>query len=173
MLDIFQLKDGKFTVVLTESESNALREVFGQVTALINHGSPRDDPAMKRLFPDGYRDNPKAANELRRLTEGSLRTTKVTNAREILATLPGGVKNPVRAEVRLTGDQAESWLAAMTDARLVLAQRLEITDETDLESLLDQAVAHDAASQDAFAISVYQYLSFLQESLVEALAEAS
>lgn len=123
-----------------------------------------DDPALARLFPDGYRDDADSAAELRRLTQPSLRDLKVGNASTVLDDLPleGG-------EVRLDADGAEAWLLAINDARLVLATRLDLSDDTDLVAELDEAVAADPTSPRVMAISVYHYLSFLQETLIEAM----
>ena len=179
MLNSFRRDDDQLVVTLTAGEQNALREVFGQVTGLINHGSVREDPALARLFPDGYADDKAAADELRRLTEGSLRNTKVANARELLATLPGGakaesgdVKSDVKldgGDVRLSQDQAHAWLTTLTDARLILGARLELAEDSNLDDELDEATTEDPVGQRVFAISVYQYLTFLQESLIRAL----
>ncbi|HEV2087300.1 MAG TPA: DUF2017 domain-containing protein [Cryptosporangiaceae bacterium] len=126
-----------------------------------------EDPALVRLFPDGYRDDAESAAELRRLTQPSLRDMKVANASTVLDDLPleGG-------EVRLDDEGAEAWLLAINDARLVLGTRLDLTDDTDLTAELDEAVAADPTSPRVMAISVYHYLSFLQETLIEAMDPA-
>jgi len=61
------------------------------------------------------------------------------------------------------------WLRALTDVRLALGLRLGITDDTDLEEELDAAVLHDPTSPRVGQLSVYAYLTYLQESLVGAL----
>ncbi len=137
----------------------------GADAATVADGEPAgQDPALARLFPDGYRGDADAAAELRELTQPSLRELKVDNASTVLDDLPldGG-------QVRLDADGAEAWLLAINDARLVLGARLELTDDTDLASELDDAVAADPTSPRVMAISVYHYLSFLQETLIEAM----
>lgn len=128
--------------------------------------APPSDPVLARLFPDGYRDDPDAAAELRALTEDDLRTQKLENVNTLLATLPldGG-------PIRLDSEQAEAWLLALNDARLVVGTRLEVTDDTDILDELDEAVLRDPTGPRVFALSVYQLLGYLQESLVEALAD--
>jgi len=61
------------------------------------------------------------------------------------------------------------WLRALTDVRLALGLRLSITDDTDLETEIDNAVLHDPTSTRVGQLSVYAYLTYLQESLVGAL----
>jgi len=47
--------------------------------------------------------------------------------------------------------------------------RLEIRAETDLQDELDEAVLRDPTSTRVFQLSVYAYLGYLQESLLNAL----
>ena len=82
------------------------------------------DPALARLLPDAYRDDPDAAGEFRRYTEQSLRSAKQEVARTVLDTLPadGG-------PVKLSREQAQAWLRALNDVRLALGVRLGVTEE--------------------------------------------
>ena len=125
---------------------------------------PSVDPVLARLFPDGYRDDPEAAAELRSLTESSLRDQKIGNAGTILDDLPfeGG-------EIRLDGDRAEAWLMALNDARLMLGTALEIEGDTDPLAELDAAAGADPTGARVLGLSLYQFLTGLQASLVDAL----
>jgi hypothetical protein len=73
--------------------------------------------------------------------------------------------------VRLDGEEAEAWLRAINDARLAMGTRLDIQGDTDLGDELDEAVVRDPASSRVFQLSVYAYLGYLQESLLNALPE--
>ena len=64
---------------------------------------------------------------------------------------------------RLSGEEAEAWLRALNDLRLVLGTRLDVQEG----SLLDRI---DSDDPDAAGLAVYAYLSWLQEQLVEALS---
>lgn len=125
-----------------------------------------NDPVLARLFPDGYRDDAEAADELRGLIQGDLHVQKLEHATTMLATLPmtGG-------EIRLDAEEAESWLLALNDARLALGTRLEVTQETDVLDELDDAVLADPTGPKVLALSVYHLLGYAQESLVEALTD--
>lgn len=146
-------------------EVKVLRKVAGEVVALLTDGFDRTDPVVDRLFPDVYPRQPDASADYRRFTEGELKTGKIDQAGSILATLPADSGG----EVRLDDESAEAWLRALNDARLALGVRLEITDETSLEGELDEAVLRDPTSARVFQLSVYAYLGYLQESLLEAL----
>jgi hypothetical protein len=118
-----------------------------------------DDPILARLLPDAYADDPAAAGEFRRYTEVNLRSGKVAAAQTVLNTLPErGVK------VTLGADDAQAWLRALNDVRLSLGVVLGVTDDFD-----DEVAGLAADDPRAAYIGVYQWLAFLQESLIEAL----
>ncbi len=119
-----------------------------------------DDPVLARLLPDAYRDDPDAAGEFRRFTETGLRSGKVECAQTLLDTLP-----PSGGKIRLTSDQAEAWLRSLNDVRLALGVRLGVTDDYDA---LDTDV--DADDPRFAYVQVYQWLAYIQGSLVAALS---
>src|ERR671927_1390017 len=148
-------------------EVRVLRKVAGEVVALLTDGFDRGDPVVDRLFPDIYPDRPQDSAEFREYTEGDLKTGKIDQAGAILASLP----SDGAGEVRLDAETAEAWLRAINDARLAMGTRLGIRADTDLGEELDDAVLHDPASSRVFQLSVYAYLGYLQESLLNALPE--
>ena len=116
-----------------------------------------DDPALRRLLPDAY-DDAEGAAEFRRLTDGELRAAKVANLRRIAdgAAAPDGV-------VRIGPDEIDGWLAGLTDIRLVLGERLDVTEEREhLEDL-------DDADPRLPLLAAYDWLSELQDVLVQIL----
>jgi len=127
---------------------------------LSSHAEPPEDPVLARLLPDGYRDDPGASAEFRRYTEESLRSGKVTSAQTVLASLPSA-----GGEVLLSEPECQQWLRALNDVRLALSVRLGITDEN--EDLSEHLTADDPRSAYVW---VYQWLAYLQDSLIEAMA---
>lgn len=133
------------------------------VLSMLDSGGPSgppDDPVLARLFPDAYaEDDPDAAGDFRRYTEPGLRSGKVEAARTVLATLPesGG-------RIRLSGVDAEVWLRALNDVRLALGVILGITE--DYERELADVTGNDPR---AAYLQVYDWLTFLQETLVRSL----
>ncbi len=121
--------------------------------------TPPDDPVLARLLPDAYADDAEAAGDFRRFTEQELRNGKAAAARTVLATLPedGG-------RVRLSPEEAQVWLRALNDVRLALGVRLSITE--DFEARLQDL---DPADPRSAYMWVYDWLTFLQETLVRAL----
>lgn len=126
---------------------------------LSNHAELPDDPVLARLLPDGYAEDPEASAEFRRYTEETLRSGKVASAQAVLASLPSG-----GGEVRLSEPECQQWLRALNDVRLALSVRLGITDED--EDLSERLAVDDPRSAYVW---VYQWLAYLQDSLIEAL----
>ena len=114
------------------------------------------DPAIARLLPDAYADDTDAAGDFRSLTERSLASRKVSNARVVIASLERGA-----APVQLGPAEVQSWLRTLSDIRLTIAARLGIERDGDEgETGSDAAVAlHD----------LYDWLAFVTESLLDAL----
>lgn len=121
--------------------------------------TPPDDPVLARLLPDAYREDTEAAGDFRRFTEQELRNGKAAAARTVLATLPeeGG-------RVRLSDEEAQVWLRALNDVRLALGVRLSIT--ADFEARVADL---DPADPRSAYMWIYDWLTFLQETLVRAL----
>jgi hypothetical protein len=116
-----------------------------------------EDPALQRLLPDAYSDDPEAAAQFRRFTERDLRESKVVNAREVAAELA-----EADGVVMVTEERLGAWLGFLNDTRLTIGSRLGITEENhaELAGLPDD-------DPRAGLFQVYDWLTFLQESLVQ------
>lgn len=145
------------------------------------------DPALARLFPPASVDDDELAAEMRRLTQGTLRNTKVAQLRALYEALAAS-----RGIIMVRRGQESGWLAAMTDLRLVLASRLDISTDADAEALYervadsggrsregsDDAAADDGAADDdgaedelqAALANLYAAITWWQESLLEAMS---
>jgi hypothetical protein len=164
---MFRRTGNECVAAFAVDEVRVLRKVAAEVVALLTDGFDHGDPVVGRLFPDIYPERPADSAEFRQYTEGDLKTGKIDQAGAILAALP----DDGPGEVRLDAETAEAWLRAINDARLAMGTRLNIRPDTDLGDELDDAVLHDPASSRVFQLSVYAYLGYLQESLLNALPE--
>ena len=140
----------------------AARGPLDDVAALLGNpgpAAPPDDPVLARLLPDAYRDDTEAAGEFRRFTEQELRSGKLAAAQTVLDTLPeeGG-------RVELTEEDGQVWLRALNDVRLALGVRLDITEDT-----AQRTQDLDPADPRSAYLWVYDWLTYLQETLVRAL----
>ena len=173
---------GRVDVTLGELELDLLRQLVGELLALLDEGDAPlaeaeddplaavvgigtatavpDDPALARLLPDAYRDDPEAAAEFRRYTESDLRERKRASARTVLDTL-----GAPRQKVRLSAEAAQAWLLTFNDLRLALGARLRITEDWDRE--LAELAEDDPRG---YALAVYDHLTHMQELLVQALS---
>ena len=139
-----------------EPSMDDLARLLGQT----GPATPPDDPVLARLLPDAYPDDTEAAGDFRRFTEQELRDGKAAAARTVLATLPedGG-------RIGLSEEDAQVWLRALNDVRLALGVRLSITED------FDARVADlDPADPRSAYMWVYDWLTYLQETLVRALS---
>ncbi|KIR65390.1 hypothetical protein BSA16_08755 [Micromonospora sp. Rc5] len=166
-MSMFRRRGERYVATLAVDEVRVLRKVASEVVGLLTEGFDHTDPVVGRLFPEVYPDDSAGTAEFRKYTEGDLKTGKIDQAGAILAALP----DSAGGEVQLDAEAAEAWLRALNDARLAMGVRLEIKDGTDLGAELDEAVAADPSSSRVFQLSVYAYLGYLQESLLNAMID--
>jgi Domain of unknown function (DUF2017) len=142
------------------SLDSAAPEDLEKMLGLSGNAELPDDPVLARLLPDAYSDDPDASAEFRRYTEETLRAGKINSAQAVLASLPAG-----GGDVVLSEPECQHWLKALNDVRLALGVRLGITDE-------EQDLTEDLSASDPRSayIWVYQWLAYLQDSLIESLS---
>jgi hypothetical protein len=146
-----RLPDGGVRLHLSQEERALLVGLTADLRALLD-GAP-GDASLRRLFPPAYDDD---ADEraYRELTGDSL----LDGRREALELLAQTADRE-----RLSAEEADAWLRALNDLRLVLGTRLDVQEDTFAsEPNLNDPRGH--------ALAVYGYLSWLQEQLVEALS---
>ncbi|GAA0983154.1 hypothetical protein ENKNEFLB_03487 [Nocardioides aquaticus] len=143
--------------------------------AMLDFSGPTDapeDPVLARLFPTAYAEDDEAASEFRRFTEGGLRDGKARAAAQVIDTLeeaglpPQLEEDGLMIDVELDEQAAQTWLRSFTDVRLALAVRLGVEegDEEVWFSMPDddpRAQAHD----------IFEWVGYLQETLVQALTD--
>lgn len=119
-----------------------------------------EDPAMARLVPSGHREDESIAAEFRHLTAHAVRETKSARLRTALTLLAESGD-----DLSLDAEQADAVLAAMTDVRLILADRLGLESEEDALALEELPDDDPRAPLAAY----YDFLTWFQETLAEAL----
>jgi hypothetical protein len=146
----FERRGDEIRVSLAPHERAILESIPGQLDLI---GEDDDDPAAARLDPDAIRDDPDAAARFRQLTGDDL--SRARKADRSTVSRRAGANT-------LTIDEAESWMRVIGEARLAIAARIGIEDES-WET--DRALAE---SREGLTL---QYLSYLQDALVQALSE--
>lgn len=173
--DLLRSLAGQLVELLRDETAVAPAEV-DPFEALMDFSGPTrepDDPVLARLFPTAYRDDEEAASEFRRFTEGSLRESKARGAMTIIETLeeaglpPQLTEDGLMIDVELDETEAEVWMRSFTDVRLALATRLGV-EEGD-EDYWDALPDDDPSAQ---AHQIYEWIGYLQESLVRAVSSS-
>jgi hypothetical protein len=142
--------DGAYRVRLERRERELLDLLAAELEQLVG----ADDDAVSRLFPSAFRDDPQSDEEYRRLTRASLLDGRLRALRTVRET---------SSSERLSQEEADAWCGALNDLRLVLGERLGVTEE-----LYEDGI--DESDPRAPELAVYGWLTWLQASLVDALA---
>lgn len=121
------------------------------------------DPALARLLPSANREDDEVAAEFRRYTEQGLRARKRAGLETARRTLARD------GAIELDAAEAAAWVVALTDVRLVLGERLALRTDEDASALADRLGSLDADDPQVFLVAIYDFLTWLQESLVHAL----
>lgn len=162
-------------VELLRNEAAVPRDDVDPLEAMLDFSGPEsepEDPVLARLFPTAYPHDEEAASEFRRYTEGGLRNGKAAAAVSIIETLeeaglpPELEQDGLIIDVELDEATAETWMRSFTDVRLALATRLGVEDGDE-----DYWFALPVDDPRGQAHDIYQWVGYLQETLIEALTD--
>ena len=138
-------------VDLPAEERELLRSIVGQMREVLAEG---DDPALDRLYPVAYPKDEEREAEWKALIRSELS--------DHYAAALAALEETADAE-SLDEEQANAWLRALNQLRLLLGTRLDVTEEGDERPVSDE-------DPRAATFALYDYLAFLQDQLVDALA---
>jgi hypothetical protein len=145
--------NGGVRLHLQPQEVALLRELLDELETLLEDP---EDPALRRLFPPAHGDR-ESEEQYRSLVGDQLVAGRTKALATVRATIGRDTLDP---------DQADAWLRAVNDLRLVLGTRLDVSEEIDWEAV-------DLQEPRGRELAVYGYLSWLQEQLVDALQPPS
>jgi hypothetical protein len=140
------LRDGRYRLRLGAEERALVRALCADLRAQIE----ADDRAVPRLFPPAHRTDPDAAAEFDRVARDQL----VSGRLAALDTVARTVEADTLGEEELS-----AWCGALNDLRLVLGERLGVTEDMD-QTLFTRSPEH----------ALYAWLTWLQAATVDALA---
>ncbi|WP_105566459.1 DUF2017 family protein [Microbacterium halophytorum] len=164
------MTDRMLMLTLTRIEADHLRDLVGQFGDLVTGTPAEDDPAVERLTPDVYPDDPEAAGEFRSLTRADLLHRRAREAQIVRKALDGVLAEQPEAsgddspegdpdfgpvDIAVAEEAIDPWLRTLTALRLVIASRLGVTTEGD----------HDP---DDPRFSVLDWLGYRLDGLVQA-----
>jgi hypothetical protein len=143
-------RQGRIRPGLEDPERQLLKMLPEQARDLVDH----DDPSAQRLFPVAYADDKAAQSDYREMMGASL----LEHHQHALDTLVATVDQPT-----IDADELNGWLGAVEVLRLLLGTQLDVSEDF-------AEVEPDDPRVDQF--TVYQYLSMLQNEIVDTLADA-
>ncbi len=144
--------DGGCHLNLPAGERALLRSLAPDLRQVLDRsGDP--DPVTERLFPAAYPEDDEREGEFRELVGGELESSLLQALEVLEATADAD---------HLERDEADAWLRALNQARLVLGVRLAISED-------GAERPREATDPRAGAFATYDYLSLLQEELLDAL----
>lgn len=149
-----QTPEGDFRLTISGDERELLRALPAQLRSLLDVDPT--DPALRRLFPPAYEGEPDGEAEYQRLMHEEL----LEGRRAALATLEATADSE-----RLSEEDVQAWIGALNDLRLVLGTRLGVTEEV-------YEAEPDPRDPRASELAVYGYLTWLQDAVVSAVADA-
>ncbi|GGM25758.1 DUF2017 family protein [Promicromonospora citrea] len=147
------------------------------------------DPAAQRLLPTASKDDEDLADEFRRLTQNDVARAKVERLEALAALLdlPTGDDAPstlgrhgAPPPVRVPREDAERFAGALTDVRLVIAERLGLRTDEQVTQLTDEImwdrqagreipVATDGRAARRFWSGVFVAAGYAQETLMDVM----
>lgn len=160
------MTDRTLVVELARIEAAHLASIVAQfIELLADTLDDTDDPAVSRLVPSAYRDDPAAEREFRELTQDDLLDRRRDDATTMLASLAEHATLDETASddelreavaVALPPSVVPSWLRTLAAIRLVMASRLGVDTDDD----------HDPNDP---RFGVYDWLGYRLDGLVQAL----
>jgi hypothetical protein len=150
-------RGGGFELRIPADERELLRALGPQMRVVLT--SPPDpseeaDEAVERLFPVAYPDDEDRQTEYRLLAQDELLSSHL-GALAVLEETAGAD--------RLDEEQLSAWMRAVNDVRLVLGTRLGVTEEGGERPF-------SASDPRTPAFAVYDYLTYLQGEIIDALS---
>lgn len=159
--DVAQLIKNDVAAPQSAAPKDPLWDITGMIPESVSlHSS--EDAAIQRLIPTVASSDQNESDEYRRLTEQSLVSSK-------LEQLDSSIDMLEREPLVLTTSEAVVLSKALNSSRLALAERLDIKDEKDAESVYMMVDYSDASTDRDQLALVYNFVSWVQESLMSAL----
>lgn len=149
-------------VALTlEPDEDAATDPLADLVGISENAQIPTDPALARMLPVAS-DDPEIADEFRRFTEFSLRRGKIAN-------LHMAAMDARSVDLALDAAHARAWATALNDVRLTLATRLELKTEKDAARISQMTEWKDVETTDQYMALLYNFITWLQDSLMEAM----
>jgi len=147
------LSDGTFRINLAPDVRDLLTHLFGELRDVLTQGTS-DDPALRRLFPAAYHDNPDYDAEYQELMRGELVASRLTAVSQVIDVIAEGD--------RMASGDMDLLLQSLNAVRLLLGTMLDVSED-DPDDGPDDPDDPAAATRH-----LYAYLGWLLEAAVAA-----
>ncbi|CAN5805105.1 hypothetical protein BH23ACT2_BH23ACT2_10940 [soil metagenome] len=145
--------DDRFDLILEPRLREVISSLLGELDEVLEAGP--DDPSLRRLSPPAYLHDPEKDEEYRLLAGDELRTSRRAAI--------DAVRRSIERDV-LDEDELWQWLQSLNALRLVVGTRLGIEDDDTPRNV-------DEDDPDAPLWSIYDFTTWLQHSVVDALGD--
>jgi bisphosphoglycerate-dependent phosphoglycerate mutase len=143
--------DGHYQLSLDEDERALLARLAPLMREVL---ADPDDPVLERLMPVAYPEDVDRQTEYRLLVQNELMESHVGALRVLEETAEAD---------QLNEEQVLAWMRAINQVRLVMAERLAITEDVN-----ERPTSPEDPRLPGFAI--YAYLTDLQDDIVDELS---
>lgn len=144
-------------LTLDADEAMVVGHLLDDMIEFLSVGDP-DDDIEKRLFPSAYEDEAES-KKFTDMVGDELRAGKVKNFELMREGLSRG-----GGRTTLSSSDAETWLRGLTDLRLALGARLDVTEEK-------MARVPEADDPEAAPLGLMHWLGWLQEMIIDSLSK--
>jgi hypothetical protein len=153
----FQLQaDGSYRINLPPDVRELLVHLFGELRDVLTQADT-SDPALRRLFPAAYHDDPERDAEYQELMRSELVASRLTAISRVVEVIGAGD--------RLESGDMDLLLQSLNAVRLLLGTMLDVSED-DGDGI---AEGDDPAAAQAH---LYSYLGWLLEAAVAAAMAA-
>lgn len=164
-----QSEDTDFAALMRSAGLTGLGESMSGGADMDDLDDPDRDPCLDRLLPDAHREDPLISAEFRRMSAPGLRARKALNLSRSIEMLQRAGSGPAEDEMVLDEDEAQAFAVALTDLRLVIADRLDLRTDADSDRLDEEFGEENLSEETAWMVPVYHFAAWLQETLVESM----
>lgn len=155
----FQLQaDGSYRINLPPDVRELMNHLFGELREVLTQANT-SDPALRRLFPAAYHDDPERDAEYQDLMRSELVASRLTAISRVTEVIGEGD--------RLEPGDMDLLLQSLNAVRLLLGTMLDVSEDDEADSGAD-----DPDDPVAAQAHLYSYLGWLLEAAVGAAMAA-
>ncbi len=165
----FRARRGVIELRLDDEQATVLLGLVAELRDLIDDPAAAGHDVAARLQPAVFPEDPLAELEYREMTGDDLTRQRQGAADVVENAIRDGAESGAGVRTEIAPDDVEAWLISLNYLRLALGTALGIAEDTQVPSDFEETGGEDddAISAQAQRHSVYMWLSYLLELLVD------